>query len=71
MLSLDTVTGFTVPNYFLDNFLIIFRNSYLISLELIPMEVSASIKHFPNIKLAGDEYEQGFDENLLITKEVG
>ncbi len=35
------------------------------------MEVSASIKHFPNIKLAGDEYEQGFDENLLITKELG
>ena len=35
------------------------------------MEVPASIKHLPNIKLNEDEYEQGFDENLLITKELG
>ena len=35
------------------------------------MEVPASIKHLPNINLANDEYEQGFTENLLITKELG
>ena len=35
------------------------------------MEVPASIKHLPNINLGNEEYEQGFGENLIITKELG
>ena len=35
------------------------------------MEVSASLKHLPNYYLSDDDYEQGFYENLLITKELG
>ena len=35
------------------------------------MEVSVNLKHLPNYYLSDDDYEQGFDENLLITKELG
>ena len=35
------------------------------------MEDSASLKHLPNYYLSDDDYEQSFDENLLITKELG
>ena len=60
LLTIETVTGFTVPNYFLDYFLLIFRNPQLIFLELLAMEVPSSIKHLPNINLSEDEYEQCF-----------
>ena len=35
------------------------------------MEVPENMKHLPNYYLGDDDYEQGFDEQLLITKELG
>ncbi|KAF0138603.1 MAG: hypothetical protein FD122_3755, partial [Stygiobacter sp.] len=35
------------------------------------MEVPEIMKHLPNYYLGDDDYEQGFDEQLLITKELG
>ena len=35
------------------------------------MEVPASIKFLPNIYAGDDDYEEGFDESLVINKDVG
>ena len=34
------------------------------------MDVTSSIKFLPNIYAGDDEYEEGFDESLIITKEI-
>ena len=35
------------------------------------MDVAASIKFLPNVYAGDDAYEEGFDENLVINKDVG
>lgn len=35
------------------------------------MEVPSSIKYLPNIYAGDDDYEEGFDESLVINKDVG
>ena len=56
---------------FLETKFIFIHNLIFTKKKLAKMEVPSSIKFLPNIYAGDEDYEEGFDDTLVINKDVG